>query len=61
MSAQSLRSTIKSARDQMRKDDNLSTDVDRIPQFSWILFLKCFDDFEKKREALDKKLQRNNT
>ena len=38
----------------MRKDDNLSTDVDRIPQFSWILFLKCFDDFEKKREALNK-------
>ena len=37
----------------MRKDDNLSTDVDRIPQFSWILFLKCFDDFEKRREALD--------
>jgi len=41
----------------MRKDDNLSTDVDRIPQFSWILFLKSFDDFEKKREALDKNYQ----
>jgi len=54
MDAQSLRSTIKSARDQMRKDDNLSTDVDRLPQFSWILFLKCFDDFEKKRKALNK-------
>ncbi len=54
MNAQSLRAIIKSARDVMRKDDNLSTDVDRIPQFSWILFLKCFDDLEQKRESLDK-------
>ena len=41
----------------MRKDDNLNTDVDRIPQFSWILFLKCFDDFEKRHEALDSNWQ----
>jgi len=54
MDAQSLRSTIKSARDLMRKDAGLNTDVDRIPQLAWILFLKCFDDFEKKRAALDK-------
>jgi len=54
MDSQSLRSIIKSGRDQMRKDDNLSTDVDRLPQFSWILFLKCFDDFENKRKALNK-------
>ena len=39
----------------MRTDENLSTDVDRIPQFSWIMFLKCFDDFEKKRETIDPK------
>jgi type I restriction enzyme M protein len=37
----------------MRKDAGLNTDVDRIPQLSWILFLKCFDDFEKRRSALD--------
>jgi len=55
MDAQSLRSTIKSARDLMRKDAGLNTDVDRIPQLAWILFLKSFDDFEKKRSALNKK------
>lgn len=38
----------------MRKDAGLNTDVDRIPQLAWILFLKCFDDFEKKRSTLDK-------
>ena len=54
MDAQSLRSVIKSARDLMRKDAGLNTDVDRIPQLAWILFLKSFDDFEKKRSALDK-------
>lgn len=52
--AQTLRSIIKSARDLMRKDAGLNTDVDRIPQLAWMLFLKCFDDFEKKRSALDK-------
>jgi len=54
MDAQKLRSIIKSSRDLMRKDAGLNTDVDRIPQLSWILFLKCFDDFEKKRSALKK-------
>ena len=58
MDAQSLRSTIKSARDLMRKDAGLNTDVDRIPQLSWILFLKCFEDFEKKRSALNKKYKK---
>jgi type I restriction enzyme M protein len=37
----------------MRKDAGLSTDVDRIPQLSWILFLKAFDDLEKERTLLD--------
>lgn len=54
MDAQSLRSIIKSARDLMRKDAGPNTDVDRIPQLAWILFLKSFDDFEKKRSALNK-------
>ena len=53
MDSQALRSAIKSIRDQMRKDENLNTDVDRIPQFAWILFLKCFDDFETRREVLN--------
>ena len=54
MNGQSLEAIIKSARDLMRKDAGLNTDVDRIPQLAWMLFLKCFDDFEKKRAALDK-------
>jgi type I restriction enzyme M protein len=54
MDSQSLRSIIKSARDEMRKDAGTNTDVDRTPQITWMLFLKCFDDFEKKFEALDK-------
>ena len=37
----------------MRKDAGLSTDVDRIPQLSWILFLKAFDDLEKERVLLN--------
>lgn len=48
-----LSSTIKRARDIMRKDAGLSTDVDRIPQLSWILFLKAFDDLEKERGLLN--------
>jgi type I restriction enzyme M protein len=36
----------------MRKDAGLSTDVDRIPQLSWILFLKAFDDLERERTML---------
>jgi len=54
MNSQSLHATIKSARDLMRKDAGLNTDVDRIPQLAWMLFLKCFDDFEAKRVAIDK-------
>ncbi len=46
-----LSSIIKSARDKMRKDAGLSGDLDRLPQFSWLLFLKCYDDLEQTREA----------
>jgi len=58
MDAQTLRSTIKSSRDLMRKDEGLSSDVERLPQFSWMLFLKCFHDHEVKREIKSKKYQR---
>jgi len=37
----------------MRKDAGLSTDVDRMPQLSWILFLKAFDDLERERSLLN--------
>ena len=46
-----LSSIIKSARDKMRKDAGLNGDLDRLPQFSWLLFLKCYDDLEQMREA----------
>jgi len=45
-----LSSLIKSARDIMRKDAGLNGDLDRLPQLSWILFLKCYDDLEMRRE-----------
>ena len=34
----------------MRKDAGLNGDLDRLPQLSWILFLKCYDDLECRRE-----------
>jgi len=46
-----LSSIIKSARDKMRKDAGLNGDLDRLPQLSWLLFLKCYDDLEQTREA----------
>ena len=46
-----LSSIIKSARDLMRKDAGLSGELDRLPQLSWVLFLKCYDDLEQGREA----------
>jgi len=44
--AQQLGSLIKSARDIMRKDKGLSTDLDRLPMLTWIMFLKFLDDKE---------------
>src|SRR6266545_5125784 len=46
----SLSSLIKSSRDIMRKDAGLNGDLDRLPQLSWLLFLKCYDDLELRRE-----------
>ena len=48
--AQRLGSLVKSARDTMRKDKGLSGDADRLPQLTWILFLKFLDDLEAQRE-----------
>ena len=41
-----LRSIVKAARDIMRKDKGLCGDLDRLPQLTWILFLKFLDDAE---------------
>jgi len=35
----------------MRKDKGLSTDIDRLPMLTWIMFLKFLDDLEPLREA----------
>ena len=47
--AQSLGSSIKSARDMMRKDKGLNGDLDRLPLLTWIMFLKFLDDLEQQR------------
>jgi len=48
--AQRLGSMIKSAHDIMRKDKGMNGELDRLPQFTWILFLKLLDDAENIRE-----------
>ena len=49
-SAQELGSIIKSCRQIMRKDKGLSTDLDRLPMLTWIMFLKFLDDMETIRQ-----------
>lgn len=46
-----LAAAIKAARDAMRKDAGLNGDLDRLPQLTWILFLKAFDGLERNREV----------
>lgn len=48
--AQRLASTLKSARDIMRKDKGLSGELDRLPTLTWLLFLKFLDDSERVAE-----------
>ena len=52
MSFENIDGIIKSCRDIMRKDKGMNTDAQRIPQLLWMLFLKCFDDFELQKEVL---------
>ena len=47
---QRLGSLVKSARQIMRKDRGLSGDLDRLPQLTWLMFLKFLDDTELLRE-----------
>ena len=39
-----ISSAIKAARDIMRKDAGLNGDLDRLPQLSWLLFLRAFSE-----------------
>src|SRR5260221_1995412 len=49
-SREQLNSTIKSVRDLLRKDAGLSGDTDRLPQLTWLLFLKNCDYFAYAQE-----------
>src|SRR5437879_6771319 len=49
--AQQLGRLVKAARDIMRKDKGLSTDLDRLPMLTWIMFLKFLDDMEQIEES----------
>jgi type I restriction enzyme M protein len=49
-----LAAVIKSARDAMRKDAGLNGDLDRLPQLTWILFLKAFDGLERNRAVMER-------
>ena len=51
-----LSAVVKRARNIMRKDPGLNGDADRIPQLSWLLFLKSLDDREREREAFGESL-----
>jgi type I restriction enzyme M protein len=37
-------------RDKLREDAGISTDAERLPQLTWMLFLKFLDDHEKAQE-----------
>jgi type I restriction enzyme M protein len=37
----------------MRKDAGLNGDLDRLPQLSWLLFLRAFDTLEEERPVID--------
>lgn len=45
--SQRLATTLKSARDIMRKDKGLNGDLDRLPMLTWLMFLKFLDDSER--------------
>ncbi len=49
-SKQQLSATIKSVRDILRTDAGLYGDTDRLPQLTWLLFLKFLDDHELAQE-----------
>jgi len=48
-----LQSVIKESRNIMRKDAGLNGELDRLPQLSWLLFLRALDEVEEEREIND--------
>lgn len=53
-----LEQIIRSIREIMRKDAGLSSELDRVPQLSWLLFLKAFDAMESIAESEDPNFRR---
>jgi type I restriction enzyme M protein len=49
--AQRLNAVIKSCRDIMRKDRGLSSDAERLPMLTWLMFLKFWEDKETEFET----------
>ena len=50
----SIRNTVKSIQDIMRKDVGVDGDAQRISQLCWMFFLKIMDDQDQELELLDK-------
>lgn len=46
-----LRAAIRQARRVLRKDHGISTDIERLPLLTWIMFLKFLDDHESVAET----------
>jgi type I restriction enzyme M protein len=53
-----LQGIIRSARDVMRMDAGLSSELDRVPQLAWLMFLKAFDAVEERQEQSDTTFRR---
>src|SRR4051794_32811418 len=49
----SVRNTVKSIQDIMRKDAGVDGDAQRISQLCWMFFLKIIDDQDQQLELLD--------
>ena len=47
-----LRAAIKQARRILRKDDGISTDIERLPLLTWLMFLKFLDENEAQAEQV---------
>src|SRR4051794_20585822 len=50
----SVRTTVKSIQDIMRKDTGVDGDAQRISQLCWMFFLKIIDDQDQELESFDR-------
>ena len=62
MNISEIKANLKEAKDLMKKEgETLKDPHQHTPQLSWMLFLKCFDDFEKTNSLRVKGVQRNHS